>query len=272
MTVLSWDNVGDRFYETGLDRGVLYLPDGSGVPWNGLTSVNEKFDKDTTPVYYDGIKISDLVVLGDYAATIKAFTYPVEFMNFDGYGFLRKGLYLGNQVPQSFSLSYRTKIGNDVQGNDLGYKIHIIYNATAIPNDTTYQTITDSLNLIEFEWDISAVPEEVPGFRPTAHIIVNTIDLEPELLDYIEGKLYGTDDDDPSLISITDLISYMYTWVRMEIVDNSNGTWTANSLFDTDITVDITDPTLFTITNAMVKTLDVDTYEISSTTNTSDVS
>jgi hypothetical protein len=270
MSILVWDKVGDRTYETGLDRGVLYLQNGSAVPWNGLTSVVEKFDKESSPIYYDGLKISDHVSLGDFSATLNAITYPEEFLDIEGYGFLRQGMYVGNQSPKTFSLSYRTRIGNDING-DAGYKIHILYNLTAIPNDRTYNSISDDQSVIEFEWDIVSVPVEVPGFRPTAHIIINSIDLEPELLTFLEETLYGTESTDASLILISDLISYMYTWARMEIVDNGDGTWTAIAQFDEDIEFNVSDDQLFTILNANATYLDSDMYTISNVVSSSDI-
>lgn len=270
MSVLVWDKVGDRFYDTGLDKGVLYLQDGSAVPWNGLTSISEKFDKDVSSVYYDGTKISDLVSLGNFSGTIKAFTYPEEFVNLEGFGLLRSGLVVGDQIPQTFSLSYRTKIGNDID-TDVGYKIHILYNLTAIPSDRAHQSLTESPEIIEFEWDISSIPEEVPGYRPTSQLVFNTTDLEPELLTFLEERLYGSAESDASLISIHDFISYMYTWARMEITDNGDGTWTARCLFDEDLILDTTDIGLFTLTNAVVNYVDLQTYEISNVVNTSDI-
>jgi hypothetical protein len=271
MAILEWDKVGDRAYETGLDRGVLYLSDGKVVPWNGLTSIVEKFDKNVTSVYYDGTKISDLLSLGDFEASLKAITYPDEFINIDGYGFLRKGMYIGNQAPKTFNLSYRTQKGNDVEGNPAGYKIHILYNLTAIPSDRTYSTLSDSIEFVEFEWDITSIPQEIGGFRPTAHVIFDSNDLDPDLLVYIEGALYGTEETDPFLVSISDLISFMYTWARIEIIDHGDGTWTANCQFTEDLVFNATDPSLFTINNATVVYLDSATYDISNTMNTSDV-
>lgn len=271
MSVLVWDKIGDRTYETGLDKGVLYLSDGKAVPWNGLTSVVEKFDKDLSSIYYDGMKITDLVSLGDYSATLKAITYPDEFAELDGYGFLRQGMYVGNQLPKTFSLSYRTQVGNDFDGDVAGYKIHILYNLTAIPNDITYDSISAETKPIEFEWDITSIPQDVPGFRPTAHIVFNTIDLESDLLTYIEEKLYGSEHIDPDLMSISDLISYMYTWALMEIVDNGDGTWTAITDNAADISYDVTDKQLFTITNANATYWNSDLYEISNVVNSSDI-
>lgn len=271
MTVLEWDKVGDRVYETGLDRGVLYLFDGKVVPWNGLTSIVEKFDKNVDAVYYDGTKIIDLLSLGDYEATLTAFTYPDEFIELDGYGLLRKGMFIGNQKPKTFCLSYRTQTRNDIEGEGVGYKIHILYNLTAIPSERTYSTIGDSTEAVEFKWDITSVPQEVGGFRPTAHIVIDTVDLDPELLEFIEDALYGTEERDPFLVSISDLVSFMYTWARMEIIDHGDGTWTANCQFDEDLEFDATDPSLFTLNNANAVYLDPVSYNISNAMNTSDV-
>lgn len=265
MTTLVWDQVGDHRYEVGIDRGVLYLTDGRVVPWNGLISVDEKFEIDRTPVYYDGSKLYDHISLGSFSGTMKALTYPDEFMEIEGLGILRPGLLLGDQAIQPFGLSYRTRIGNDTD-QDAGYKIHILYNVIAIPNDKEYASISDTLDPIEFEWDIFASPEEVVGFRPTAHLIVNSIDLEPALLQYVEDHLYGTADTPPSLISLSDLVSYLYTWARIDIIDNGDGTWTANFMFDTDLSFDGTDPDLFTIINANAVYLTSDEYNISNTT------
>ena len=271
MSVLVWDKPGTRVYQTGLDRGVLYLYDGTVVPWNGLMSIDEKFDKNVDAVYYDGTKIIDLLSLGDYEATLTAMTYPDEFIELDGYGRLRKGMYIGNQSPKTFCLSYRTQVGNDVDGNVAGYRIHILYNLTAIPSDRTFSTISDNTEIVEFKWDITSVPQEVGGFRPTAHIIIDTINLDADLLEIIEGALYGTETNDPFLISISDLVSYMYTWARIEIVDHGDGTWTANCQFDEDLVFDPDDPSLFTINNANALFLDPNSYDISNTMNTSDV-
>lgn len=237
MPVLEWDKIGSRVYETGLDRGVLYLDDGSAVPWNGLTSVVEKYDKEITVVYYDGMVISNLIMPGDFSATMKAFTYPDEFIEMEGIGRLSSGLFVGDQEPKTFSLSYRTQIGNDVDGNAAGYKIHILYNVTAIPNDKTYGTETDSLSPSEFEWTITAVPEDIPGIRPTAHIIIDTREFDSSLLAEIETMLYGDEDafTFASIIPMSDLLSFIFDWYitnpppphLITIVDNGDGTWVA---------------------------------------------
>lgn len=268
MTGLVWDKVGARVYETGLDKGVLYLPNGFAVPWNGLTSVIEKFDKDTTPIYYDGMKVNELVVLGDFNATMKAVTYPDEFVEIEGLAAPRRGAYFADQMPQTFGLCYRTQIGNDLQGDSVGYKIHIIYNVIAIPNDKTYASVTDDPSLVEFEWNISAVPEEFPGFRPTAHIVLDSTKLDPWLLEEIEVMLYGKVGANASLIPMPDLVKYITEWFRVKIIDNGDGTWTAISKRDGYIFID---GDLFTIVRINARYIDDDTYIISDTLDITDV-
>ncbi len=270
MPGLVWDKVGDRVYETGLDKGVLYLPDGSAVPWNGLTSIIEQFNKESSPVYYDGMKINDLVVLGDFAASMKAVTYPDEFIELEGLVPLIKGTFLGDQHPQTFGLCYRTRIGNDLEGDEVGYKLHIIYNVTAIPNERTYTSVTSDPSLVEFEWAITAVPEEVPGFRPTAHIIIDSREIDPWLLEELEEKLYGSTLATASLIPMPALITYIVEWCRVKIIDNGDGTWAAVSNREGFISINFTEK-LFTIVKINATYLDDVTFVISDTCNATDV-
>jgi hypothetical protein len=261
MTALVWDEVGDRRYETGVDRGVLYLRDGSAVPWNGITSVVEASNNDSSAVYYDGRKISDMISLGDFSGSLRAFTYPDEFLPIEGLAQFQPGVYLGEQRPQTFGLSYRSKVGNDVDP-DAGHKLHVLYNLTAKPKDKNYATITDSLSAEEFEWDLSGVPEEVQGFAPAARIILDTTKVDPTILADVEEVLYGTSGTDASLIPMHDLLTMIGfpNLLAVEIVDNGDGTWTAIG----DTVVDNGDGS-FTITNANAVVLDADTYRISST-------
>lgn len=271
MPTLIWDNPDDRIYESGLDRGVLYLPDGSAVPWNGLTSVIEKFDKEITPIYYDGTKVHDFVVLGDFSATMKAVTYPDEFVELEGIGKFRSGMFLGDQVPLMFGLSYRNKVGDGVSGDDIGYKIHLLFNVTAIPSDKTYATVSDQPSLVEFEWEITAVPEEIPGFRPTAHIVLDSRDFDPWLMEELEEMLYGSSSADASLLPMADLVDYIDTWYRVKIVDNGDGSWTATA--DRDGFIFFTDGALteFELRGVNARYLDDETYELSDTTDVSQV-
>lgn len=263
MSALVWDSAEAREYESGLDRGVLYPPSAAAVPWNGLTSVVEKFDQSRKPIYWDGRKINDLIVLGDFEASMKAVTFPDAFSELEGVVQANPGMYLGNQKPKSFGLSYRTRIGNSID-DQLGYKIHILYNVIAMPKDRTFSTMTDAPSITEFEWDISAVPEEILGFRPTAHIIIDSTDTDPDLLVLLEGLLYGTDTTDPVLIPMAELLIYLLSWFSVVIVDNGDGTWTAYSSSPDLPIVDNGDGT-FDISAVFGTFLDADTYEISST-------
>jgi hypothetical protein len=194
MTKLLWDQMGERLFETGLDHGVLYLPNDAGVAWNGLVSVEEDLGDDTsTASYIDGIKYLDYPSFGDFAATLTAYTYPDEFLAFEGVTALSDGLYVDGQTSNRFGLSYRTLIGNDVAGDAFGYKIHLIYNLTATPQPVDYETLNDSPNPVEFTWSITAVPTKVPGFRPTAHLIFDSRYLDPTILAALETILYGDD-------------------------------------------------------------------------------
>ncbi len=228
MTILVWDDLKDRTYETGLDRGVLYLQDGSAVPWNGLTEVNEINNSQSSPVYFDGRKINNLVALGDFEASLKAITYPDEFVELEGMGRLRNGAWLGEQKPDLFNLSYRTKIGNALDG-DFGYKIHIIYNAIASPSDKTRTSSSDDPNLVVFEWNIQTIPEDLDGFRPTAHFVIDSRDFDPWLLEDIEEKLYGGPFAEPELPTLPELVDYIKNWYRWKVTDLGDGTYKLES-------------------------------------------
>lgn len=259
MSILVWDAIGDRTYESGVDRGVIYLPFGSPIPWNGLTSVTEKFEKDTESVYFDGRKIHELTHPGNFAASMSAVTYPDELTQLEGYGEIRNGVFIGDQPPQVFDLSYRTKIGNDLDP-DKGYKIHIVYNVTAIPSDKTYDTISDSPSLVQFQWDIYATPEEIPGFRPTAHFIIDSTVANAGMLTAVEAMLYGTDEVDASLLPIEDFISLVTTYSDIQILDNGDGTWTLNTILPDIVTVDVDG--MFVLTNVDAENIDANTYTI----------
>lgn len=227
MTKIVWDAVGSRVYENGVDRGVLYLPDGSSVPWNGLTAVIEKINKTATGVYFDGVKISNILTAGDFAATLKAVTYPDEFLELEGAGELRNGVYLSDQRPQTFALSYRTMVGNDVEGREAGYKLHILYNVLAVPSDKTYASLADDPMLVEFEWNLTAVPEDIDGFSATSHLIIDSRKVDPLLLEEIEILLYGNSEADSVLLPMQEFVTMMAEWYRVKIIDNGDETWEA---------------------------------------------
>jgi hypothetical protein len=264
MTALLWDQTGTHFYETGVDRGVLYLPDGSGVPWNGLVNVSESVGGNApTALYFDGVKYADVRALGEFSAVMRAYTYPDEFLQFEGVAEVGNGLFVTNQQQDRFSLSYRTKIGNEEDGLDLGYKIHVLYNLTATPSIKAYNTLAAVDAAITFEWSITAVPGIVPGYEPTAHVIFDSRRMEPVLLHDLEEALYGNEFQDAALPPLSTLVSFIGGWVIIRITDNGDGTWTAEG---PDDLITMLNPTTFQIIRANARYLDADTYLISNTT------
>lgn len=197
MAKLVWNEAGKRLYETGVDRGVLYVSDGSGgyqkgVVWNGLVSVNESpSGAEATPLYAGNIKYVELMSNEEFGASIEAYTYPEEFEQCDGSAELAEGVTIGQQPRKSFGLCYRTKIGNDTAGDDHGYKIHLIYGAKAAPTEKSYTTINDSPEAITFSWEVTTTPIEVAGHKPTATLTIDSTKVTPTALTAIETKLYG---------------------------------------------------------------------------------
>lgn len=271
MPKLVWDKIEDRVYESGLDQGVLYLPNGSAVAWSGLTSVVEHSSSEVTPVYFDGRKINDLVVPGDFSATMKAITYPDEFSEFEGIGELRNGVFVGDQKPKPFDLGYRTRVGNAAEGDSANFKLNLIYNVTAIPSDKSYATLGQDPSLVEFEWNLTAIPEEIPGFLPTAHLVFDSRELDPWLLEELEAMFYGTTAAIPSLLPMLDLVDYVSTWYRVKITDNGDGTWTATTQRDGFITILNAVEGTFKIEHVNAVYVDEDEFIISDTTDVAQV-
>lgn len=207
MTELVWDQAGERRYETGIDRGVLYLP-ASVVPWNGLVSVTEDRSRDVKSYYIDGIKFLDRHIPGSYSSKLQAFTYPDELDELLGISEFAPGVQLHDQRTRLFHLTYRTGVGNDLVGLDHGYKIHILYNILANPSDVVFDSIGDKKTSIKpFEWNLSGTPQNVFGIRPTSHISLDSRRIDPDLLETVEGMIYGTSEDDPSLPDLVDLLA-----------------------------------------------------------------
>lgn len=209
-TTLTWDDSGERLYETGVDRGVLFVKDDEGdykegVVWNGLTAVNESpTGGEANPQYADNIKYLDLYSAEEFEATIEAFTYPEEFEECDGTATLN-GLYIGQQTRKQFGFSYRTKVGSDVN-EDLGYKIHIVYGAKASPSEKSRSTVNDSPEAVNFSWSITTNPVAIPGFKPSAHITINTVTTDSEIVEEIESILYGDGEEDARMPTPEELV------------------------------------------------------------------
>lgn len=205
MSKLTWDQTGDRLYETGVKQGVLYLVDengkySKGVAWNGLTAVTESpSGAEATALYADDIKYLNLMSNEEFGATIEAYTYPDEFAACDGSAEIATGISIGQQARKTFGFAYTTTLGNDLVGNDYGYKIHLVYGALAAPSEKAYSTINDSPEAITFSWEVTTTPVNVTGFKPTAHLEIDSTKVAPEKLAELEALLYGSADKEASL-------------------------------------------------------------------------
>lgn len=198
MAKLVWDKTGERFYETGVKQGVLYIPTegvyNKGVAWNGLTAVTESpSGAEATALYADDIKYLNLLSTEEFGATIEAYTYPDEFAACDGSAELVKGVTIGQQKRSTFGLCYKTTIGNDTDGNDHGYKLRIIYGALATPSEKAYSTINDSPDAVTFSWGITTTPVNVTGQKPTASLVIDSTKADKAKLAALEAILYGKD-------------------------------------------------------------------------------
>ena len=215
MAKIEWDKTGERLYETGVKNGVLYVQEGGaypkGVAWNGLTAVTESpSGAEATPLYADDIKYLNLLSAEEFGATIEAYTYPDEFAECDGSAALADGVMIGQQARKTFGLCYRTTIGNDTNGNDYGYKLHIIYGALAAPSEKAYATINDSPEAITFSWEVTTTPVNVTGAKPTASITIDSTKADPTKLAALEKKLYG-DTDTEATLPLPDEIKGIFT-------------------------------------------------------------
>ena len=215
MAKIEWDKTGERLYETGVKNGVLYVQEAGaypkGVAWNGLTAVTESpSGAEATPLYADDIKYLNLLSAEEFGATIEAYTYPDEFAECDGSASLADGVMIGQQARKTFGLCYRTAIGNDIDGNDHGYKLHIIYGALAAPTEKAYSTINDSPEAITFSWEVTTTPVNVTGAKPTASITIDSTKATPEKLAALEKILYG-DTEVEARLPLPDEIKGIFT-------------------------------------------------------------
>lgn len=215
MARLIWDEVGQRFFETGVKNGVLYVQDNdgtykNGVVWNGLTAVTESpSGAEETPLYADDVKYLTLRSAEEFGATIEAYTYPVEFEQCDGSASIAEGITIGQQARRAFGLCYRTSVGNDIQGQNYSYKLHLIYGCTVAPSEKSYSTINDNPEAITFSWELSTVPVPVDGFSPTASLVIDASKVDEEKMQLLENALFGDDQNEAKILlpnEILDLI------------------------------------------------------------------
>jgi hypothetical protein len=220
MVALTWDKTGERYYETGVDHGVLYQIDQAGeyvdgVPWNGLIGVTESpSGAEANPQYADNIKYLNLVSAEQFGGTIEAFTYPTEFEQNDGSASPTAGVSIGQQNRKPFGFCYRTRKGNDTEGVDYGFKLHLIYGAQAAPSEKAHATISDSPEAITFSWEVTTTPVEVgtiggTEFKPTASITIDSTKVDPTMLATLMEQLYGSESDDASMPLPADVIAMM---------------------------------------------------------------
>ncbi len=214
MARLLWDAPEDRVYEYGIDRGVLYLKDPifgyqTGIPWNGLTGLKEGYSQDSTePIYLDGVKTHEMQLIGEFLGSLSAWTYPDAFESALGMvSTVIDGAYSDDQQKQAFGLTFRTKYANPMT-EQLGYRIHILYTQQVSPSDRKEATLTDGVSVMDFTWDLTSIPEEFPGFRPTAHIMLDSAYFTAAELAVVEGWLYGTGATNPFLPSAQQILDW----------------------------------------------------------------
>lgn len=259
MAKVVWGSLADRFFEAGVDRGVLYPAGGIGVPWNGLIKVTETpSGAELTSYYQDGVKYLNVRSAEEFGGSIEAFAYPDAFAECDGTFLTSYGFEIAQQQRKEFGLSYRTLIGNSDDGLDHGYKLHLIYNALAAPSQKTYSTVGSSVEPITFTWDFTTTPMTVgPGMSPTAHVILDSRKVGPEMMNLVETALYGSPTANPKLLTIPELIALILQGFTLQIVDNMDGSWTA---YGTDAEISFLSPSQFQISSPSVTKIDNTSY------------
>jgi hypothetical protein len=244
MTRISWSQLGERYFEAGIDHGVLYVEDNPGVPWVGLVNFNQQQSGgESSPRYLDGVKISNRTSPEEFEGVLEAYTYPVEFERCDGTHRYENGLRITQQRRHSFHMTYRSKIGNDTAGLERAYKIHLLYNLKAEPSNRGYRTLVDQNEPLTFSWKITSRPEQISGLRPSAHYIVDSRDIPAELLTQLEDLLYGTEMTDPSIPSPGELL-FMFDSYLDQVYDAGTP---FTPVFETYDAVDPFEPVIATI-------------------------
>lgn len=226
MSRIVWDDVGSRVFESGVDRGVLYVGANPGVPWNGLTAVTENSVGGVAkPFYVDGQKYTNTSTREEYSATLTAYTYPDEFAQCDGTSSIRPGLLITKQRRTSFGLTYRSMVGTDLDTGS-AYKIHLLYNAFAAPSSRARKSMSSTVTPDDFSWAITTLPVSVSGYRASPHFILDSRQIDSTALAGIEDILYGNDSSSPRLPLLSEIIDLIDTGDSLTVVDNGDGTFT----------------------------------------------
>lgn len=258
MTRITWNEAGTRLFEAGVDRGVFFPQDGPGVPWNGLSSVKEApSGGDVSASYFDGKKYLTQRAVEGFAGTIEAFTYPDEFIEYDGVG---RHL-ISQQQRKYFGFSYRTAIGNDLEGIDHGYKLHLVYNAMVSPAGKDYATISENAEALNFSWNFTTLPILISGAKASSHLVIDSTKAHPWTLEAIENVLYGSVDGQPVLPAPADVVEIFEENAVLRVTDNGDGTWTATG---PDEAITMLDSTTFEITWESALYIDDKTYTLTS--------
>lgn len=260
--MLTWDKLDERYYAHGLDRGVLYIPGRDPIPWNGLISVDEGSGGESTIYYRDGVIFLADVDASDHTAQMAALFWPDAFGECLGFPEAVDGLFVDNQKPKRFGLSYRTLVGNGMRGDMFGYQIHLVYNAMASLGTRSRQTMGKDTAPTEFEFDLVCTPVKLPGYRPAAHYVIDTRNMSPDTVSELEAILYGDGETPGQLPEPVVLYDLMNFGDAIIITDNGDGTWTAEGAY---ANVFMTSPTTFQINNVNAVDNGDGTYDISST-------
>lgn len=263
--ILTWDSLGQHFFESSVDRGVLYVTGEDGVSWNGLISVSENPSGGApVPYYIDGVRYVNGPSPEEYQATLSAFTYPDAFESCDGSAELNPGLFIQHQPRKPFSMSYRTKVGNDIQGDEYGYKIHLIYNATVAPSPRDYATSSDQVALASFAWPISVVPPQISApYKSTGHVIIDSTKMDAISLATLEDILYGSGSDAPRMPDLDELIVLTTPSSEFIVTDFGDGSF---SVEGPDSSVMMLDSDTFELIWPTIVYVDPDTYSVTGAT------
>lgn len=219
MSRIQWNGPGERFFEAGIDQVVLYPRLGPGVPWNGVVAINEDSSGDLEPLYFDGVKYSDVGSAEDFSVTLEAFASPREFAPADGVKSLVPGLFVSQQPRETFGLCYRTLKGDDLQGVDYGYKLHLVYNCTAAPTGKNNATIAGNATAGTRSWTIQTVPPPATTYKPSAHVVLDSNLFDAEALHQVEGMVYGRPGTSPYLPSVAEILAIFNTRVTELITE-----------------------------------------------------